>query len=453
MSEIVELTHTIREEAQVTRLVDELMAGNISEIKPAIDLSTELGLTYPQVESLLGVTTEEAITILEFLADDKILQRYFYDKLLFCPSCRSPNLRLSLRCPKCGSGNITKGRILEHFSCGNIGLEDEYIASGRYICFKCQKELRFLGTDYRSLGVNYKCHSCGEVFSEAAPKWECLKCSLFSAEGEAEETVVYSYRLNDEKRPRLEFELGPKAQFIGFLKNQGYEVAERAKVNGMSKSGSAHTFDILARRDDGLITHTIGIGIIIDNQGQEIGLDEVFTFDTKAYDSGILDKVLLVVPKLKPEARQFAQRQRIRVFEEKDLETFLASAVPSDPRQMSHPPFKFETRAKLLEYLTSLGYKAEKKATVLGKSGAKYNFDILAVNNDGIITHTLGIDILMAKDEVGLAAVSSFDTKAYDVGIHDKVLLVSPRLSKEARQFAQCQRIEVIEVANPARLA
>ena len=452
MVEVAELARTMKEDPNLAKLLEGILAGNIDEVKPVIDLAAELGFTYPQVESLLGVTTQEAITILEFLASESALEKHFHDKLLFCPYCQSLNLRPSLRCPKCGSGNIAKGRILEHFSCSNIGLEDEYMAAGKYICAKCKKELRFLGTDYRSLGVNYKCHHCGEVSSEAALKWQCLKCSLSFAEDEAKETVLYSYRINDENRPWLEFELGPKTRFIEFLRKQGYEVTEKAEISSTSKSGARHVLDILARRDDGFITYTIGIGIVIDNGGQEIGLEEVFTFDDKAYDLGIYDKVLLVVPRLNHEARQFAQRQQIKVFEDEDLQAFLASAVPSARGRVQKEPFKFETKAKLLEHLRSLGYKVEEKAKVQGRSGAEHILDILAYNDDGIITHTLGINVIVLENEVGLDAVSSFDTKAYDLGIHDKVLLVSPGLSQEAGHFAQYQKIKVIEVDDPAKL-
>ncbi|MCK4697308.1 MAG: Flp pilus assembly complex ATPase component TadA, partial [Dehalococcoidia bacterium] len=39
-----------------------------------------------------------------------------------------------------------------------------------------------------------------------------------------------------------------------------------------------------------------------------------------------------------------------------------------------------------------------------------------------------------------------FDTKAYEVGLDDKVIVVSPALSPEARQFAEHQRIRVFEL-------
>jgi hypothetical protein len=182
-------------------------------------------------------------------------------------------------------------------------------------------------------------------------------------------------------------------------------------------------------------------------------LADVFAFDNKVYDLGIHDKVLLVVPKLSAEAAQFARQQRIKVIEPKDLELISRLSTKSMPRQSSNNPFVFETKVKLLEHLRNCGYRFEEKAKIMGRSGVEHVFDILAVNDDGIINHTLAINTLIAQDEISFNTVSSFDTRAYDVGIHDKLLLVSPKLSQEAKQFAQYQRIKVIEVADPGKLA
>ncbi|MFC2050966.1 hypothetical protein ACFLTN_07325 [Chloroflexota bacterium] len=452
MVEVLDLTTIVKQKPEAMKLVKEILAGKLDEINPATDPATELGFTYPQVESLLGLTNKEAITILELLAEENIIKKYIYDKLLFCPHCQSPDLRHGLGCPKCGSGNITKGRILEHFACCNDSLEDEYMDNGKYICPKCKQELRFLGTDYQSLGINYKCHDCGTISIEAVSNLHCLKCSLYFTEDDAKETLLCSYRFNEGKRRWLDFELGGKSQFVDFIRNQGYEVAENAAVNSTTKSGANHVLDIVARRDDGLITYTIGIGILIDSLGKDVSLAEVFAFDNKVYDLGIHDKVLLALPKLSPEARQFAQQQRIKVLEEKDFEIILNSPPAPKQKQSTCKPFVFETRAKLLDHLKGAGYKIEEKAKILGRSGVEHTFDILGTNDDGIITHTLGIGTMIAKDEIGFDAVSSFDTRAYDVGIHDKLLLACPNLSHEAKQIAKYQRIKVIEVNDPAKL-
>lgn len=454
MVEVIDVIRIVKQDPKAIKLVKEFLAGNISEVKPTTNLATDNGFAYPQVESLLEATTQEAVTTLEFLANEDILSRNIKGHILFCPNCHSPNLKPGLGCPKCGSGNIGRGRILEHFSCRNNSLEDDYADNGKYICPKCQQELRFLGTDYQSLGINYKCRECGAISKDAASSWQCLQCSNFFPEYSAQEVVLYSYRLNEEKKCKMEFELNERPRFVDFLKKQGYEVVESANVNGTTKSGAKHFIDILARRDDGLTTYTIGVGILISSsRAQEINLAEVFAFDNKVYDLGIHDKVLLVVPGLDDEASRYARQQRIKIIEEKDLETILNSPPPSSPKQSSHKPFIFETKVKLLDHLKGFGYRFEEKAKILGRSGVEHTFDILAFNNDGLITHTLGISILIAKDEVSFNAVSSFDTRAYDVGIHDKLLLACPKLSHEARQFAQYQRIKVIEVNDPAKLA
>ncbi len=451
MVEVVDAVRMAKRNPKAMKLIQEIMSGKIGEVKPTTKLATGDGFGYPQAESILESTTSEAVATLEFMANEDILERDLQENVMFCPKCQSSNLKLGLACPKCGSSNIAKGRILEHFSCRNNSLEEDYAKNGKYICPKCGQELGFLGKDYQSLGINYKCRECGAISKNAALNMKCLQCSHLFPEGDAKEIVLYSYRLNERKKRQLQFELDEKPRFAEFLRNRGYDVIESAQVNGTTKSGAKHTLDILAQRNDGLITYTLGIGILVDGNAQEVSLADVFAFDNKVYDLGIHDKVLLVVPRLSPEAGRFARQQRIKVIEENDIELVLKSAPPLS-KQPGSKPFTFETKAKLLEHLTSSGYIVEEKAKIMGRSGVDHIFDILAVNDDGVIKHTLAINILTSQNEISFTAVSSFDTRAYDVGIHDKLLIACPGLSQEARQFAQYQRIKVIEVNDPARL-
>src|SRR4030043_298589 len=453
MVEVVDVIRMVKQNPKAIELIQEIMSGKISEVKPSTNSDTKDGFGYPQAEKILESTTSEVVATLEFMANEDILERNLHENMLFCPKCQSPNLKPGLGCPKCGSGNIAKGRILEHLSCRNNSLEEDYGNNGKYICPKCRQELRFLGTDYQSLGINYKCRECGGISKDAAFNMQCLQCSNLFPEEEAKELVLYSYRLNESKKRQLQFELSEKPRFADFLRNRGYEVIESAKVNGTTKSGAKHVLDILAQRNDGLITYTIGVGILVDSEGKEVSLAEVFAFDNKVYDLGIHDKVLLVAPKLSLEAGQFAKQQRIKVIEAKDMELILQSPPLSAQKQAGNKPFVFDTKAKLLEHLKNSGYRFEEKAKIMGRSGVEHVFDILAVNNDGIINHTLGVSILIDQKEISFNTVSSFDTRDYDVGIHDKLLLACPGLSQEARQFAQYQRIKVIEVNDPTKLA
>lgn len=112
------------------------------------------------------------------------------------------------------------------------------------------------------------------------------------------------------------FQFKSRSELIKSLQSYGYEVKEKAEVKG--RSGAEHIFDMLATRDEGIMVHNIAIGIEVASE--PIGMEKVFDFDDKAYDSGILDKVLIAVPGLTREASRFAQRQRIKVFEAPELE-------------------------------------------------------------------------------------------------------------------------------------
>ncbi len=93
------------------------------------------------------------------------------------------------------------------------------------------------------------------------------------------------------------------------LSQLGYKVEGNAKVKG--RSGAEYTFDILASLDDGFVAHRLGIDEIT---AEEVGLNPVSLFDTKAFDTGIREKALLIVGKLAPEAKQFAQQQGIKII-------------------------------------------------------------------------------------------------------------------------------------------
>ena len=78
-----------------------------------------------------------------------------------------------------------------------------------------------------------------------------------------------------------------KSKLLKSLTDLGYKVEENAKVLG--KSDAEYTFDILAELDEGFIVHKLGIDMVTD---AEVSLNQVSLFDTKAYDSGIREKVL-----------------------------------------------------------------------------------------------------------------------------------------------------------------
>lgn len=425
------------------KLVSEILAGNVSEIKPHFDFGSDLGFTYPVAEKLLGVKSEEAIAIMDHLVADGILGKVFFDRLLRCPQCQSLNLRPTMHCAKCGSGNIVRGRILEHLVCKHTGLENDFISKGKYICPNCLQVLVATDSNYRSLGILYKCRECDNIFSLPQIKWKCLKCSSITTEDKIKDSTIYYYKFNEPRRCWLEFELKPKLQLMNFLKQRGYKVSENAIVKG--RSGAEHNIDILATRDDGIIDYTVAIGIKV--AGDKIELGEIFDFDDKAYDIGIHDKVLVIVPQLGREAEKFASQQRIKVLEVRDLDSVLASNSSRPALETEEKPFEFRSKSDLIKYLQYYGYDVKENARAKGKSGAEHNIDILAAKDDGIITHHIAIGIEQSQEPVSLDKIFDFDNKAYDIGILDKAFIAVPGLTQEAMQFAKRQHIKIFEVS------
>ena len=424
------------------KLIAEMLAGRIANIKPQYDFTTELGFTYPAVEQTLKVKGKEAVAIMESLAAKGVVNKSFFDRFLRCGRCQSVNLRPSTHCPKCSSGHIVRGRILEHFACKYVGVEDEFTAKGKYVCPRCKMEMRTIGADYRSQGVLYKCRDCSEIFTVPFLKWRCLKCSSLANEDEVGEVVIYAYSFDESKRNWLEFELQPKVRFVELLRQHGYKVTENARVKG--RSGAEHCMDILATRDDGVVTHNVAIGIEIARD--RIGLDRVLDFDVKAYDSGIHDKILIIIPELGEDARKFASYQRIKVLEPKDMEIVLIGS-PQPGREIVKESFEFKSKSQLIQYLEKQGYIVKEHAEVKGRSGAAHNIDILATRDEGIITHRIAIGIEVDEKPMGLDRVFDFDDKAYDAGIMDKVFIAVPGLTREAMQFAKRQGIRVLAVS------
>ncbi len=241
--------------------------------------------------------------------------------------------------------------------------------------------------------------------------------------------------LQSEVDPRL------RDQIWEYLHRQGYEMTEGTTLVG--KSGISHTFDMLAQKDDGFINYTMAICIAVGGD-RETEVNTIFNFANKAYDTGIHDRIIIAIPGISREAKQLAHKQRIKVIDGEKIATLLTQK-PIQPAKAGEP-FRFETREQLVESLVSRGYRVEEKAKVQSRSGVEYSFDILAyVDLDGA-GRSLGIDFLSGEKEVGLEQVSLFDTKAYEVGLDDKVIVVAPELSPEARQFAQHQRIKVFEL-------
>jgi len=236
------------------------------------------------------------------------------------------------------------------------------------------------------------------------------------------------------------------------LESQGYKVTINARVKG--KSGIEHTFDLLAQADDGFVASTTAIRFVyvqpVPSPTKDTESDIIFNFANRCYDAGILQRIIVATPNLSEASKKLAQQWRIKVFSTAQIEFSLnSSGNKAVPSMTSKEPIKFENKTQMIELLKRRGYQIEENAVIDGRSGVKYTFDILAFKGADCFGYTVGIDFIEEVGEVSVEQVSHFDTKAYDTGIDSKIIVANPRLSSNARQLAEQQKIRVFELGKP----
>jgi hypothetical protein len=450
----------IWQDPRVAKVINKMLSGEITVIEPQLDLNIKDGFCYPAVDHIIQAWGRATYRILQSMVEDGILVSEDYEKILLSPD-GSVQLIPVQRCPSCDSLRISEGKMIEHFACGHVGVEEDFISGQKTVCPKCKKELKLIGTDYRIPGMRYTCHNCQEIFPLPAIKYRCLKTGEVYKLEELRHIWLYSYRFNEERRQRLEFELKPKMQFIEWLHGLGYQVRESARLKGTS--GATHVVDLLATMEDPVATHTVAIGILAAPQGEEqVAIDALFGFDSKVYDIGIKHKIVLAVPRLASEAVKFAERQGIRVYGIEELRTLLSQK----PEKMElvvdkkgRPALDALDKSKLkklgpgawLKWLLEReNYQVTENASVSGRSGATYDIELYAHKDDGIVNHRLAacvIDSEHPQEEI-IDEVVQFDAAAYDAGISSKVVISVPGLSEAARRFAEYQHIKVLEAGD-----
>ncbi len=254
-------------------------------------------------------------------------------------------------------------------------------------------------------------------------------------------TVPELHKAEGEK-PDMEISSQLRAQIRAYLEQQGYAVTEGAKRLG--NSGIEHTFEMLAQRDDGFTSYTIAIGIASGGD-REIEVGTIFSLANKAYDCGILDRILVAVPDISQEAKQLARKQRIKVIGGEQIGQLVAGK-PAQPAK-TEEPLRLETKEGLIRSLIDRGYRIKESPKLKGRSGLEYTFDILAYAEIGEVQRRVAIDLFDGDKELGLEQIMLFDTKAYEVGVDEKVIMVKAALSPEAQQFAQHQQIKVLRLS------
>lgn len=307
---------------RLLRLFELLVNKNLTSLEPVFAPRQEHWVTYPLLESHLGVDAEYACRLLEDLHRIGYLLRHYSERVFFCPACNSQDLKLTLFCPKCNSLLLTRTRLLKHRACNWTAPADEFLRNDRKICPKCRNELLLLGSDYDDLGNRYRCQDCGEITRAPVERWNCRACGHTYDKWDVRELVLYKYTLNPAQVARLRSEKIPRAKVRELLTREGYEVQESVKMTG--RSGAQHQLDILAIKRSGPLEHRVVVGFAAAEEA--VDAEEVIKLYAKAYDVSAQDIILIVSPRLSDDAEQFAQHYHIRVYSADKIDQLAAPA-------------------------------------------------------------------------------------------------------------------------------
>ncbi len=111
-----------------------------------------------------------------------------------CNQCDSVKIVQTYSCPTCKKNNFNMAKLIEHFSCGNFSEEKTYVDNQ---CPKCNKEIKAVGVDYKTITGRYICNSCDDIFTELSTTFLCLKCeSRFSFDDAKWKTGPYYKVIN-----------------------------------------------------------------------------------------------------------------------------------------------------------------------------------------------------------------------------------------------------------------
>ena len=253
--------------------------------------------------------------LLDDLVRNGYLKRQFYDKVVLCPACNARDLKRLTLCPKCRSRHVLKTKVFEHVACGTVATEADYTRNGTRVCPKCRLELQLLEDDYRMPDGYFKCLDCGELTDRPVTRWRCEKCQAEMDQSELHELCLYSLQVNEVQSRRLRGLSIPRTQVETILTREGYDIQRDAKVVG--RSGAVAEIDLLATRNDNSVEHRVVIGFAAAED--EVDSEEVIRLYAKAYDVNAQETVLIALPGLSADARQFARQCHIRVLDDTDL--------------------------------------------------------------------------------------------------------------------------------------
>ena len=161
---------------QILEEEDRILENKPPETKKQIGslLNSSVQISLARISEYCNMKKEDVLEHLKQLESDGKIVRLDDIKEISCNMCGSVKIGQTFHCPSCNSSNFKHGKLIEHFMCGNVSLEESYKNN---TCPKCRKEIRTIGVDYKVLENYYICNDCDDKFAEPSQEYLCLHCN------------------------------------------------------------------------------------------------------------------------------------------------------------------------------------------------------------------------------------------------------------------------------------
>ena len=153
------------------RQTNEDIDDDYSRTFDILKLFKSISLT--RLKQLTGLDDSEIQAIISRLEKENKTKRISNITEPCCPECNYLLIESLFCCPKCNGTEHHKTNILEHYDCGNVSAESDYVDDK---CPTCNKQLQALGVDYKKLPSKYSCKECENLFSNLKLFFKCTQC-------------------------------------------------------------------------------------------------------------------------------------------------------------------------------------------------------------------------------------------------------------------------------------
>ena len=292
--------HTRVSHAELIDVIKNVLAQEDNVVRLIFHENTGEKFLYPPLDKMLYLNIDKVLGILDYIVQKGFMEKRVVEILRFCPTCFSYEIIPTEHCPSCNSTNLTRGKVIEHFSCGYRNLEGAFIVDRGLECPRCHSPLQVEGKDFSRGKLMYKCNMCGNLFDSPLIDYHCQKCGKVASLAEVGEIVVDEYRIGDSKLKVVEQVLNTLKYYENLFKSKGYKVYTLTKLAGLS--GIEYDVDLYAVHEnlnDSVLIQTY----LLDD---EITPYEVIRLYTIAYDVGVKKVYAIASQRFTKEAEELA---------------------------------------------------------------------------------------------------------------------------------------------------